>query len=155
MTLVRWQPFREIESWEPFREMDILQRQMNRLFERLLPTDGGGDLGLGFIPAAEIEETDDSVLLKVEIPGLEPKDINVEVTTESVSISGERKSETTTEEEGLSRSEFRYGKFQRIISLPSVVENDRVRAEYKNGILSLTIPKAESAKTKAVKVRLS
>jgi len=104
MTLVRWQPFREIESWEPFREMDILQRQMNRLFERLLPTDGGGDLGIGFIPAAEIEETDDTVLLRIEVPGLEPKDINVEVTSDSVSISGERKSETTTEEDGVTRS---------------------------------------------------
>ena len=100
MALVRWQPFREIESWEPFREMDTLQRQMNRLFERLLPIDGGGDLGLNFIPAAEIEETGDTVLLRIEVPGLEPKDINVEVTSDSVSISGERKSETTTEEDG-------------------------------------------------------
>ena len=154
MTLVRWDPFREIERWEPFPEMGILQRQMNRLFEQLLPTDGGERAGLTFIPAAEIAETDADLKLKVEIPGLEAKDLDVEVTPESVSISGERKSETTTEAEGITRSEFRYGKFQRVIALPAVVDNDRVAAEYKDGILHLTIPKAESEKHKAVKVNL-
>jgi HSP20 family protein len=94
------------------------------------------------------------VQLKVELPGLDAKDLNVEVTPESVSISGDRKSETTTETEGMTRSEFRYGKFQRIITLPAVVDNEKVVAEYKNGILHLTIPKAQSEKHKAVKVNL-
>jgi HSP20 family protein len=111
-------------------------------------------VGLTFIPPAEIAETDSDLKLKVEIPGLDAKDLDVEVTPESVSISGERKSETTTEAEGLTRSEFRYGKFQRVIALPAVVDNEKVAAEYKDGILYLTIPKAESEKHKAVKVRL-
>ncbi|MBE8999036.1 Hsp20/alpha crystallin family protein [Nostoc sp. LEGE 12447] len=164
MPLVRWnpfrdserlEPFRDTESWEPFREIDTLQRQMNRLFDRLMPTTNGGERsGFIFSPAAELEETDDAIRLKLEVPGLEPKDINVEATPESISITGERKTETKSEENGITRSEFRYGKFQRIIPLPSQIQNDKVQAEYKNGILQLTLPKAESEKHKAVKVNL-
>jgi HSP20 family protein len=164
MALMRWNPFRDIErlepfrdteSWEPFREIDTLQRQMNRLFDRLMPTTNGGERsGFIFSPAAELEETDDAIRLKLEVPGLEAKDINVEATPESISITGERKTETKSEENGITRSEFRYGKFQRIIPLPSQIQNDKVQAEYKNGILQLTLPKAESEKHKAVKVNL-
>ncbi|MBD2507086.1 Hsp20/alpha crystallin family protein [Desmonostoc muscorum] len=164
MALMRWnpfrdserlEPFRDTESWEPFREIDTLQRQMNRLFDRLMPTTNGGERsGFIFSPAAELEETDDAIRLKLEVPGLEAKDINVEATPESISITGERKTETKSEENGITRSEFRYGKFQRIIPLPSQIQNDKVQAEYKNGILQLTLPKAESEKHKAVKVNL-
>ncbi|QIR35569.1 Hsp20/alpha crystallin family protein [Tolypothrix sp. PCC 7910] len=155
MALIRWNPFRDIDRVEPFREIDTLQRQMNRLFEELMPTTNGGkDIGFGFVPAAEIEETDDTIRLKLEIPGLEAKDINVEVTTDSVSISGERKSETKTEENGVARSEFRYGKFQRVIPLPSQIQHEKVEAEYKDGILKLTLPKAEADKQKVVKVNI-
>jgi HSP20 family protein len=154
MTLIRWNPLREVERWEPFPEMGVIRQQMDRLFEQLLPNDGGEKVGLTLIPAAEIVETDGDLKLKIEIPGLEAKDIDVEVTPESVAITGERKSETTTETEGMTRSEFRYGKFQRVITLPAVVDNERVEAEYKNGILHLCIPKAESEKHKAVKVSL-
>jgi HSP20 family protein len=155
MALIRWEPFRDIERLEPFREIDTLQRQMNRLFDRLMPTNGDEKVGFTFVPAAEIEETDDAVHLKLEVPGLEAKDLNIEATPESISISGERKSETKTEENGITRSEFRYGRFQRVIPLPSLVENDRVEAEYKNGILRLTLPKAESEKHKVVKVNIA
>ncbi|MBD2211762.1 Hsp20/alpha crystallin family protein [Calothrix sp. FACHB-156] len=155
MALMRWNPFRDIDRVEPFREIDTLQRQMNRLFEELMPTTNGGEsIGFGFVPAAEMEETDDAIRLKLEIPGLEAKDINVEVTTDSVSISGERKSETKTEENGVARSEFRYGKFQRVIPLPSQIQHEKVEAEYKDGILKLTLPKAEADKQKVVKVNI-
>jgi HSP20 family protein len=145
MALVRWEPLREIET---------LHRDMNRLFDRLLSSDGGEGVGLSFVPAAEMEETNDAIHLKLEVPGLEPKDINVEVTAESVSISGERKSETRIEDNGITRSEFRYGRFERVIPLPSRIQNDKVYAEYKNGILSLTLPKAEDEKHKVVKVNV-
>jgi HSP20 family protein len=154
MALVRWDPFREIERSDPFREIDTLQRQLNRLFDKMLPTDGGERVGLNFIPAAELEETDEALNLRLEIPGIDPKDINVEVTSESVSITGERKLETTTEREGYTRSEFRYGRFQRIIPLPATVKNEQVQAEYKDGILRLRLPKAEPERHKAVKVNI-
>ena len=154
MALIRWDPFRELERSDPFREIDTLQRQLNRLFDRMLPTDGGERVGFNFVPAAELEETEEALHLRLEIPGIDPKDINVEVTSESVSITGERKSETTTEREGYTRSEFRYGRFQRIIPLPAMVQNEQVQAEYKDGILRLTLPKAEPERHKAVKVNI-
>ncbi|EPF23145.1 MAG: Hsp20/alpha crystallin family protein [Microcystis aeruginosa Ma_MB_F_20061100_S19] len=148
MALIRWEPFREVES---------LQKEMNRLLDRIVPTDvGNGEkVGLSFIPAAEMTETPEAVQLKLEIPGMEAKDLNVEVTADSLTINGERKSEIKTEEEGFTRTEFRYGKFHRVIPLPVQVDNTNVAAEYKDGILNLTLPKAEEEKNKVVKVSVS
>jgi HSP20 family protein len=145
MTLVRWQPFQEI---------DTLQRQMNRLFDELMPITREGRNGITFVPSAEMEETPDAIHLKLEIPGMNAKDLNIEVSAEAVSISGERKSETRSEEKGVTRTEFRYGKFQRVIPLSVRIQNDKVEAEYKDGILNLTLPKAEEEKSKVVKVNL-
>ncbi|TRU70238.1 MAG: Hsp20/alpha crystallin family protein [Microcystis viridis Mv_BB_P_19951000_S69] len=148
MALIRWEPFREVES---------LQKEMNRLLDRFVPTDvGNGEkMGLSFIPAAEMTETPEAVQLKLEIPGMEAKDLNVEVTADSLTINGERKSEIKTEEEGFTRTEFRYGKFHRVIPLPVRVDNTNVTAEYKDGILNLTLPKAEEEKNKVVKVSIN
>jgi HSP20 family protein len=140
--------------WEPFREIDTLQRQMNRLFDELLPVTREMRDGITFVPPAEMEETADAIHLKLEIPGMDAKDLNVEVSAEAVSISGERKSETKTEEKGVTRTEFRYGKFERVIPLSARIQNDKVQAEYKDGILTLTLPKAEEEKSKVVKVNL-
>ncbi|GBF54660.1 16.6 kDa small heat shock protein molecular chaperon [Microcystis sp. 0824] len=127
------------------------------MFDRLVPTHlGDGEkMGLSFIPAAEMTETPEAVQLKLEIPGMEAKDLNVEVTADSLTINGERKSEIKTEEEGFTRTEFRYGKFHRVIPLPVQVDNTNVTAEYKDGILNLTLPKAEEEKNKVVKVSIS
>jgi HSP20 family protein len=144
MALVRWSPFREIET---------LQREMNSLFDTL-NLDTGRELGTAFVPPAEIHEDDEAVHLKLEIPGMEAKDLDVQVMADSVSISGERKTENRTEENGRFRSEFRYGSFRRVIPLPSRIQNNNVAAEYKDGILRLTLPKAEEEKNKVVKVEL-
>ncbi|MBE9190801.1 Hsp20/alpha crystallin family protein [Gloeocapsopsis crepidinum LEGE 06123] len=140
--------------WEPFREVDSLQRDMNRLFDSLMRTGDGETSSMAFVPAAEIEETPETVHLKLEIPGMEAKDLDVQVTAEAVAVSGERKSETKTEEKGMTRSEFRYGSFRRVIPLPTRIKNDEVQAEYKNGVLDLTLPKAEAEKNKVVKVNI-
>ena len=141
--------------WEPFREVDSLQREMNRLFESLSPTDRDSNNLSSFVPAAELEENGDEVLLKVEVPGLKAEDLDVQVTAEAVAISGERKLETKTEEKGMTRSEFRYGKFRRVIPLPTRVQNTDVKADYQDGILQLTLPKAEEEKNKVVKVNIN
>jgi HSP20 family protein len=122
-----------------------------------VPTDAGNGekMGLSFIPAAEITETPEAVQIKLEIPGMEAKDLNLEVTANSLTINGERKSEIKTEEEGFTRTEFRYGKFHRVIPLPVQVDNNNVTAEYKDGILNLTLPKAEEEKNKVVKVSIN
>lgn len=145
MALVRF-------GWEPFREIDTLQRQMNQLFDSL--TSSTEDLGSAFIPPAELEETPEALHLRLEVPGMNREDLDVQVTADSISISGERKSQKRTEEKGVTRSEFRYGKFRRVIPLPVRVQNTDVHGEYKDGILSLTLPKAEEEKNRVVKVNL-
>ncbi len=144
-----------IIRWEPFREIDSLQRQINRLFDSLTPTTTNGEgFGVAFIPSAEMHETADAIHLKLEVPGMEAKDLDVQVTAESVTISGERKEESKSDEKGVTRTEFRYGQFRRVIPLSTRIQNDKVQADYKNGILSLTLPKAEAEKNKVVKVNI-
>ena len=144
-----------IVRYNPWSEMNSLQRQLNRMFDDALTPASRTDFGnFSKVPAAELTETDDSLVLKLEIPGMNPADIDVEATAKSISISGERKLETTEETEGKTRSEFRYGSFQRVIPLPARIQNTEVKAEYKNGILHLTLPKAEAEKNKVVKVNL-
>ncbi|NES02014.1 MAG: Hsp20/alpha crystallin family protein [Okeania sp. SIO2F4] len=145
MAIVRFSPWREIDSW---------QKEMNRLFDTLAPTTNGEGKGIAFTPAAEMQETEDTIDLKLEIPGLEAKDLDVQVTAEAVAIKGERRQESQTESQGMTRSEFRYGAFQRVISLPVRVQNDQVKADYKDGILHLHLPKAEAEKNKVVKVNI-
>ncbi len=142
MALVRLQPFREIEN---------LQRDMNHLFETL---DNRQEVFPPFAPAAEMETDGENVYLKLEVPGLNPEEIEVQVNPHSVAITGERKEEKTSTEKGMKRSEFRYGKFHRTISLPKKIKNDGVVAKYKNGILNLTLPKAEDDRHKTVKVQV-
>lgn len=139
--------------WEPFREIDTLQRQMNRLFDDLVPKEALYNQS-AFLPAAELHETPEAFEIKLEVPGMKPEDLDIQVTAESISISGERRSETKTEEKGVTRSEFRYGQFQRIIPLPNRIQNNHVEAEYKDGILHLTLPKVEEEQHKVVKVKV-
>ncbi len=133
MAITRWQPFSEIESWHS---------KMNRLF------------GIDFMPVLEMAETENEIYLKLEIPGMEASDLDLEVSETSIRIAGERKSETKTEEKGRIHSEFSYGTFERVIPLPAHIENDKVKAEYKNGILDITLPKTEAEKHKIVKVKI-
>ncbi len=144
MSLIRWQPFSEIDS---------IQKEMNRMFDSLASRDTDR-FSSAFVPAAEMEETADAIHLKLEVPGMDAKDIDIQVSAEAVSISGERRSESKTEEKGMTRSEFSYGAFRRVIPLPTRIENTNVNAEYKDGILNLTLPKAEEEKNKVVKVNV-
>ena len=139
----------------PRQEANTRQRQINRLINETPVPAAVWERSLTTVPLAEMEDTKDDIHLKLELPGIEVKDLDVQVTEKAVSISGERKSETKTEENGVTRSEFRYGKFQRVISLPSKIQNTNVTAEYKDGILNLTLPKAEEEKNKVVKVDLN
>jgi HSP20 family protein len=137
--------------YNPWQEMNSLQRQLNRLFDDALTSENWGDFGnLSKIPAVELTETEDTLHLKLEVPGMEAKDLDVEVMADRVAITGERKSEINDK----TRTEFRYGKFSRVIPLPAHIQNTNVTADYKDGILNLTLPKAEEEKNKVVKVNL-
>ena len=141
--------------YNPRQEMNYLQRQFNRLFDDALTPINWDDFGnLSKIPAAELTETDDALHLKLEVSGMEAKDLDIQVMADRVAIAGERKEETKTEENGRTRSEFRYGKFSRVIPLPARISHTNVTAEYKDGILNLTLPKAEEEKNIVVKINL-
>lgn len=145
MALVRFQPFQEIDS---------LQQEMNKLFESITDFDRPNGHH-SMYPAVELHENDEVIRLKLELPGLKPEDLDIQATAEAVIISGERKAETKTEEKGTVKSEFRYGRFRRVIPLPVRIQNTQISAEYTDGILNLTLPKAEEERNKVVKVNLS
>ena len=127
MALIRWQPYREIDS---------LQKDMNRLFEAFAPMEHSTQQ---YMPLAEMEETEDAIHLMLEVPGMNADDLDVRVTKEAVMISGERK--TRLKSTGKARSEFRYGKFSRTIPLSTRIDNNKVKGDYQDGILSLKLPK--------------
>lgn len=140
-----------IVRYNPWSEVNSLERQLNRVFNEVFTPATQSEFGnYSQVPAAELIETDEALILKLELPGMEVADINIEATAKSISVSGERKSH----EEANMKSEFRYGTFKRLIPLPVRIQNTEVNAEYKNGILHLTLPKAESEKNKVVRVNL-
>lgn len=144
-----------LARYNPWQEMSSLQRQFNRLFDDVLaPADGYDYTNLARIPAAELTETDDALHLKLEVPGMAAKDLDIQVMSDRVAISGERRSETSSEDKGRTRTEFRYGSFQRVIPLPVRIQNTDVTADYKDGIINLTLPKSEEEKNRVVKVNL-
>jgi HSP20 family protein len=130
--------------YSPFLEINSVQRQIDQLFQEVLPT-----TSLVSRPPVEISVNEDSVELKIELPGVDIKDIDVEVSKQMVSINGQR--ECAAE---VKNSEFYYGKFSRLITLPVEVQNSQVTANYQDGILYLTLPKAATEKNKVVKVNL-
>lgn len=149
MSLIRWQPWHELET---------MRRQLDQLFEEITPV-SRGDLMTTVnravrVPAIELTTTETDVILKAEIPGIEAKDLDVQVTRDAVTIKGEYQQETKEETHQVYRSEFRYGAFQRVVPLPVEVENEQAQAEFKDGILTLTLPKAERDRNKSVKVNL-
>ncbi len=139
--------------WQPFREMNSLQRDMNRLFEALAPMEQES-MQQSFMPLAEMEETDDSIHLRVEIPGMDASNLDVQVTKEAVLISGDRQSQSKSEKNGMTRSEFRYGKFSRMIPLSTRIDNNSVKGDYNNGILTLELPKAKEDANQVTRVNL-
>ncbi len=150
-----------LSKWQPFQELSNIRKQMDRLFEDMLSVGDREWMGLHGIggrwtPAVEIEETDKELVLKAEIPGIDAKDLEVEVSENRVTLSGEHKEEKRTEDkkQNYFHSEFYYGNFQRVIPLPMPIKTDQIKSEFKHGVLTLTMPKVEDAPKKVVKVKL-
>ena len=141
--------------WNPSSDFDSLRQELNRLFDDSVVPRRRPNGGTGFTPVAELENTSDGYQLRLEIPGVHRDDVNIEVTAQSVLVSGERRSGLEEGEGAEWRSEFRYGAFQRVIPLPGRIDHKQVTAEYRDGILHLALPKAEEEKSKVVKVSVS
>ena len=141
--------------WDPFREMSSLQERMNRLMAdfRTRSPFGEEEMAQGaWIPAVDIYETKESIVLNVELPGVTKEDISLEVKDSTLTIKGEKKLEKDVKEENFHRMERTYGSFTRAFTLPSTVQQDRVKAKFRDGILEIMIAKAEEAKPKQIKV---
>ena len=150
-----------LSKWQPFKELSTMRRQMDRLFEDMLSVSDNDWMGLHnmggmWTPAVEIDEKDKELVLKAAIPGMDVKDLDVEVSDDRVIISGEHRSESKTEDEDKNyfHSEFHYGKFERVIPLPISVKTDDIKSDFKKGVLTLILPKVEDAPKKSVKVKL-
>ena len=143
-----------IVRWEPFRDLMTLREAMDRLFEEsfvrprrewLAPAEG--------TLALDMYETEDSVVVKSAVPGVKPDDIDISVSGNTLSISGEAKSEEEVTEENYIRRERRYGSFSRSIALPEGLDAEKADATFEDGLLTLTIPKAPEAKAKVIKIK--
>lgn len=145
--------------WEPFREVETLRRQMDQLFSELAEVNrGNSDISqspqTAWVPAVELKDTGSELLVRAEVPGVDGKDLNIQVTQDAVLIAGEHRYEKQSESQGHFRSEFRYGSFQRVIPLPAKVQNQQVKADLKDGILNLTLPKLEQEQNRVFKVNI-
>lgn len=155
MKLVRFQnPV--LTPWSGFGRLSDLRDEIDRLFEAPLSELGRLPSVLsGWTPAIDLIENKENVIVRAELPGMKKEDIEVNLHEGTLNITGERKSEKKGEEGGLYRSERFFGRFQRAISLPAAVAGDKVKAEYKDGILTVTLPKTEEAKPKQIDVSVS
>ncbi|NJO41441.1 MAG: Hsp20/alpha crystallin family protein [Cyanobacteria bacterium CRU_2_1] len=138
-----------VRYWQPWREIEAMRRQLDQVFDGLAQT-----IEPVQTPAIELQDAGDHLVLRAQLPGMEAKDLDIQVTQEAVLISGEHRHEHKAEEKGYFKSEFRYGTFRRVVPLPVAIENAQVQAEYKDGILNLTLPKVVEARNKAVKINL-
>jgi HSP20 family protein len=149
-------PYRK-SDWmvDPFRELENLQDQMNRLFDFSLSGNSLGRstlLGGQWAPAIDIYDSKENILVKAELPGLKKDEIEVSIENDQLVIKGEKKKDNQVKEDDYVKTERFYGSFYRTIQLPSSVHTDKVNAAYKDGVLSLTLPKKEEAKPKQIKI---
>jgi HSP20 family protein len=144
-----------LERWDPFRDLMSIQNELNRLFGR---TYGGGEPASGrtgsWVPALDVYETVDKFVVTVELPGIEPGDVDVSVEDSTLTIKGQREffyKDAT--EDSFQRIERRYGAFSRTLTMPTTADTERVEASFDKGVLTIELPKREEAKPKKVTVR--
>ncbi len=144
-----------IVKWDPFRDIVSLRDRMDRLFDDSLARIRGGeeDFGIsGWAPSVDIYETSENLVIKAEVPGVTKEDITVEVKDDNLCLKGERKFEKDVKEENYHRMERSYGAFKRVFSLPTSVDQNKVTASFKDGVLEITLPKIQKEKPKQIKV---
>jgi len=143
-----------LTRWDPFRDLNIMQDRMNRLFEDA----GRGWRGdepaatTAWSPAVDIYETEGEILVQAELPGVDRKDILLNLEKNVLTLKGERRFEKEAKQENYHRIERAYGAFSRSFSIPAIVEEDKIRAEYKDGILKIALPKKDQIKPKQIQI---
>ena len=146
-----------IVRFEPFRDQVTFQDRMSRIFDDAFRASRGASeeewaLGGSWAPSVDIYEQDGNLVLKAELPGIDPKDVDVRVENNVLTLSGERKLDSEVKKENYHRVERSYGAFSRSFTLPNVVDTDKIKAEFKDGVLRLVLPKKEEAKPKQISI---
>lgn len=137
----------QITRWDPFRDITTMQDRINRLFGEQESTYGT------WLPPVEIFEIEDNLVMRAEVPGMVQKDIELAVENGVLSIRGEKRRDREVKEEHVHRAERYFGTFVRTFSLPTTVDVDKIRASYKDGVLEVVLPKAETAKPKRIEIK--
>jgi HSP20 family protein len=145
----------EMTSWKPF-EFDSLRREMDRLWDSFFEGRPGWRTReeREWFPSLDVTETNTDLLVKAELPGMDPKDINISLNEGALTIRGEKKQEREEKEEGYHLIERSYGSFVRSVRLPKDVQSDKISASFKNGVLKVVLPKTEEAKKKEIKIKV-
>jgi HSP20 family protein len=150
-----------IVRWEPFRDLVGYQDRMNRLFEDSFrgvargPAEDDWALGGSWAPAVDIYEHEGHLVLKAELPGIEAKDVDIRLENNVLTLRGERQLDREVKRESYHRVERSYGTFSRSFTLPSVVDQEKIKAEYKDGVLRVTLPKKDEAKPKQISISVT
>jgi len=152
MAMERWRPFGSTERWEPFRNLTDIQSEVNRLFDTFGGRPASSAAAGRWLPAVDMHETTDELVLTVEVPGVREKDIAVSITGDLLSIKGERRWEDQAKDQKFLYVERAYGQFERLVQLPMAVQADKVKATYREGVLQITLPKAEELKSREIKI---
>ena len=142
--------------WEPVRDLLTLQERMNRMIEGGYRAGNEEDWALGgsWAPAVDIYEKDGNIVLKAELPGVDPKDVDVRVENNLLTLRGERKFDNEVKRDNYHRVERSYGAFSRSFTLPNVVDTGNIKAEYRDGVLHMTLPKREEAKPRQIQINV-
>lgn len=140
---------------DPFRELNLLRSQMDRIFENLVDRSERDEWGkASWYPPVDIYETESSIVLKAEIPGVDKKDMEIKIEDDTLTIKGEKKVERDTKTENFLRAERAYGAFQRSFTLPKTVERENIKASLKKGVLTLILPKKEEVRPKQISIQV-
>ena len=156
MAILKWRPVGQAaERWDPFGDLSDIQTEMNRLFDGVFgPSRPASAPDRVWAPAVDMYETKDELVVTVELPGMSDKDIKLAINGDVLSLRGERVQSQEVKRESAYRGERWYGKFERTLPLPIPVQADKVKATYRDGVLTVTLPKVEEIKPKEIQIEV-
>jgi len=145
-----------VVKWDPFRDLISIQDRMNKLFEQTISRSRAdeGITASTWTPSVDIYETPETIVMKAELPGLGREDIDIQIRDNTLTLRGERRFAKDVHEENYLRIERAYGSFQRSFTLPTTIQQEKIRAVFKDGVLELTLPKAEGSKPKKIAIEV-
>lgn len=144
-----------IIRWRPLGEMDSLRHEMNKLFDNFFHGDVESEKSLNWYPVVDIKETKDDYIVAAEVPGISKDDIKINISENTLTIKGDKNEEKKEQDHNYHRIERRYGSFQRSFTLPNQIQGNKVKASYKDGVLTISLPKKEEVKPKEIPITVS